>query len=66
MNLWYIEIQLVILFRHISKSNTYLANFWHVFSWNRKITDHGYVDLTTDDYEILYDLIQAGLVVKEW
>lgn len=39
-------------------------NFWHIFSHNRRITDHGYLNLTISDYEILYDLIQAGLVEK--
>lgn len=39
-------------------------NFWHIFSHNRRITDHGYLSLTIDDYEVLYDLILAGLVEK--
>ena len=45
-------------------SNRKYKNFWHIFSRNRRITDNGYVDLTTDDYEILYDLIKADLVEK--
>lgn len=40
-------------------------NFWHINVHDRKIYDHGYVSLTNDDYEILYDLIKANLVVKE-
>lgn len=40
-------------------------NFWEIFNWNKQITNHGYIKLTDDDYEILYDLIQAGLVEKE-
>ena len=39
-------------------------NFWEVFIWNREFTNHGYVELTDYDYEILYDLIKAGLVEK--
>ena len=40
-------------------------NFWHVFSHSREVTDHGYVNLTDNDYEILYDLIKANIVIKE-
>lgn len=40
-------------------------NFWEVLSYNRIIIHHGYVALTTKDYEILYDLIKADMVVKE-
>mgnify|MGYP005771728313 CR=1 FL=1 len=39
-------------------------NFWEIFVFKRLIINHGYVKLTDDDYEILYDLIQAGLVEK--
>ena len=38
-------------------------NFWIVLR-SRRIISHGYVKLTDDDYEVLYDLIQAGLVEK--
>ena len=40
-------------------------DFWHVYNWNRRIYNHGYsVNLSIDDYEILYDLIKADLVEK--
>jgi len=40
-------------------------NFWHIETFTRRISDHGYIELTTDDYEILYDLIKDGIVVKQ-
>ncbi len=40
-------------------------DFWHVYNWNRRICNHGYsLNLSIDDYEILYDLIKADLVEK--
>ena len=39
-------------------------NFWTIFTWNKRISNHGYMKLTDDDYEILYDLILAGLIEK--
>lgn len=40
-------------------------NFWQIFKWNRRITPYfGHINLEIIDYEILYDLIQAGLVEK--
>ena len=40
-------------------------DFWHILAWNRRITNHGYkLNLTSYDYEILYDLIKADLVEK--
>ena len=39
-------------------------DFFHILNRDRSIYRHGYVKLTSEDYEILYDLIQAGLVEK--
>lgn len=40
-------------------------NFWNIFSWNREIKPFTYsLRLDEEDYEILYDLIQAELVEK--
>ena len=40
-------------------------DFWHIFTWNRRICNHGYsLNLDITDYEILYDLIKADLVEK--
>ena len=39
-------------------------NFWTIFTWNKRISNHGYIKLTDDDYEILYDLIQARISKK--
>lgn len=39
-------------------------NFWTIFTWNRQITNHGYIKLSDDDYEVLYDLIQARISRK--
>ena len=39
-------------------------NFWNVFSHSRELTDHGYVKLIDQDYEILYDLIKADMVER--
>lgn len=49
---------------NFSKERKY-KNFWRINIWNRKMYDHGYINLTNNDYEILYDLIKADLVVKE-
>ena len=46
------------------KSDRKYKNFWHIFSHNKNIVQHGYVYLTDEDYEILYDLIKADLVEK--
>lgn len=45
-------------------SNRKYKNFWHVFSHNRNIVEHGYVHLTYEDYDLLYDLIKADMVEK--
>jgi len=40
-------------------------NFWHILKKDKKVCpDTYYVCLDIEDYEILYDLIQAGLVEK--
>ncbi len=40
-------------------------NFWNIFAYNREIKPFEYrLSLDTEDYEILYDLIQAGLIEK--
>lgn len=54
--------------------NQYLGgrfkDFWQIFLPSRKFTNYNpngncYLTLDKDDYEILYDLITAGIVVKE-
>lgn len=46
--------------------NLGFKNFWNIFSWNREIKPFTYkLNLDSEDFEVLYDLIQAGLVIKE-
>lgn len=43
-------------------SNLTFKNFWNIFSWKREIRPFTYrLNLDSEDYEILYDLIQARI-----
>lgn len=40
-------------------------NFWNIFSWKREIKPFTYrLNLDSEDFEVLYDLIKADLVEK--
>lgn len=47
-------------------SNEYAyRDFWHIVKSTRLICNHGYkLNLKSDDYDVLYDLIKADLVEK--